>query len=605
VPCGRVRHGDHAMEQRARQVQQVKEPIAATIDDATNGGRRTSIVATSRLQRLILLTQHEMAYCADNRPRAHLRASREKRRGGGSEKLQRAVLYFEQRTACFASQGLPIGIADPIEDDMTNSRITRLASFAFGARRRFGRVRVRLVFWIATLILLATPLKAHAACYTVQGCPSGLDLSSCATSDANGDETCWYEVGNQTFDCAAGCDCSSAAQIAANACVGSIGSGGGGGATSPGAASSGTSPPECGGSPCSEQCCNGACIASDATCCSSGYCPSGQTCVGAGGCIPPDATDCKDGTYCDGGEACAGGGICIPSDAVDCNDGTYCQTGTTCGSGGGCIPPGSTDCGDGTYCASGVGCSCSSPTAPSCAVNEYLCGGACCPASQTCCQGACLAPGERCNECQVAGSSCPGGTFCCANGTCPPPGMVCAGPTFCPAATPLWCSDGVCAPAGSQCCGQGSLGGSCCGHQVYCTNGRACADCGGGVIACSICQGPNGSIGSNGSSGSSESRMDGGRIDGSTFSGGSSGGGGAQPGVAPGSGNVPVTAQARASGQKAASATPTMSSPHYTPRDCLFSVAGGGRDANRDATGLAFAVTLLGGVVIRRRRRTP
>jgi hypothetical protein len=191
-----------------------------------------------------------------------------------------------------------------------------------------------------------------------------------------------------------------------------------------------------------------------------------------------------------------------------------------------------------------------------------------------------LAAGMRCDECTQPGSACPGGTFCCANGTCPPAGFVCAGPTFCPTATPLWCSDGVCAPNGAQCCGQGSLGGSCCGHGVYCPNGLACADCGGGVIDCGTCrQGTTGGI--------------------------TTAQKGMPSGVTPGAqaSTIPSRGHSASQSTTATKSAPRLSSPHYASRDCLFSITGGAGSSGANATTLVVAAACFASVLRRVRRR--
>lgn len=73
----------------------------------------------------------------------------------------------------------------------------------------------RIGFAVFALAGCLTPGEGIESCVpTLDSCVGGLTLESCA----NGAGECWYQVGDERFDCDGTCNCESAAQEATLAC---------------------------------------------------------------------------------------------------------------------------------------------------------------------------------------------------------------------------------------------------------------------------------------------------------------------------------------------------------------------------------------------------
>jgi hypothetical protein len=129
-----------------------------------------------------------------------------------------------------------------------------------------------------------------------------------------------------------------------------------------------------------EQCCNGMCLPSPATCCLAG-----------GACGAPNLA-CSDNANFPG---------CRPANAVDCLNGTYCPKGNVCPTGTGttCSLPGGVSCGDG-FCIGSTTCNLMN---------------ACRPTTNTDCNDGFSCPGLE---------TCAGANQCCSKGPCPPGAFV-------------------------------------------------------------------------------------------------------------------------------------------------------------------------------------
>lgn len=152
-------------------------------------------------------------------------------------------------------------------------------------------------------------------------------------------------------------------------------------------------------------------------------CPNGNTCFD-GGCVPPTASLCADGTtVCGSGTSCQQqqqGYACHPNGATPCyDDGLYiglCESGYTCGPDAQCLPPSWTICADNeTSCPPGHACQlaidgyvCQKPNTVACFDGSYF--DHMCESGYACTKNGCVPPGW--NICADDVTTCAAGSTC-------------------------------------------------------------------------------------------------------------------------------------------------------------------------------------------------
>jgi len=325
-----------------------------------------------------------------------------------------------------------------------------------------------------------TPCSDADFCTTGDTCLGGVcaavgPLLNCNDGNPCSDDACDPDLGCVNEENAASCPC-----------------GGGGGPAPP-------------GTPCADG--NG--------------CTVGDTCNGAGQCVPGATVNCADGDPCtvDGcffgacfhvDQACPASCGGLPN-GTPCSDGSPCTTGTChggsctsvprqCGDGDPCTgldlcvasppigcragyPQGGVACDDGNACTPSDVCQagfCTGGTPVVCsALDQCHTAGVCNPATGQCSQPA-KPNGTPCED----GNLCTLGDACVAGVCVPGPPRVCVAPDQCHDA-------GVCSPATGACSAPIKIDGTPCDDGDVCTTVDACAGgtcVGGAIVLCPRCQ---------------------------------------------------------------------------------------------------------------------